>query len=781
MTKQKDLEIKKLLAREVELLEIKYGAQFKYEHDNKIEFFGIVDPARAEMHKDCCRLFRGANPKQKVIIDAWGNPEKQVFTLTGGNKLGKCLTYQTLIETPEGEKTIGSLYEKGEPFDVYSWNGKNRVIAKADPPFKKVGLHKCHRIEMSDGRVIEVADHHRVLTSLGWLSVLQLQAYFDNLQDSTLGIFPSTHTQDVSHLNQRQQDFPENYQACSYLCDERLPLGASNGQVSSLLRDDALGHISLSCNMGGLAYSNTCTLQPGHFPPSNLDDQCPLLARFFEFLCCASDRILSFFSPVFRLFQKPSSAEVSGLPLNPLTGLHRQFVSESSFPSLCVLGDNKIESITSIPTRQGVYDFSVPEYRNYFAGGLIHHNTTLGTVIGESLMFGYWPWDETKTPISKPPIKIRYVGQDWDNHVKTVLQPALEKWWPKNRLLETKKNNQGVKAYWKDEQTGSTLELMSNKQEVDVFEGWDGHFIIYDEPPRREIRIACARGLAVTNGRELFTATLLKEAWVHREVIKAKNEDGTPDLSVFNVHGEIYDNLGFGLTEEGIESFAKKLTKEERQSRLRGIPSYMAGLIYPEYDANVHLKERFKIPLDWIVDIAIDCHPAKENAVSFMATDPRNYKYLIDEIWDYGDGTEIGEAIVRIVTSGVYRVNIALIDYSAKGDSNNTFTTYEKIETVLSRYGISLDTYKKDEDGGIKSARTLLKSPNNEPALFIFDDLARTIYEIEGYMVDPKTHKPQNYDNDMMDNLYALANEDTQWSSPTPKRRTSLPANWKVA
>ena len=413
-------------------------------------------------------------------------------------------------------------------------------------------------------------------------------------------------------------------------------------------------------------------------------------------------------------------------------------------------------------------------------GGNKLGKTTLGTVIGESHMFGYWPWDARKTPISTPPIKIRYVGQDWDSHVKTVVQPCLEMWWPKNRRLETKKNNQGVKSFWLDKKTGSTLELMSNKQEPDVFEGWDGDLILFDEPPKREIWIACMRGLAVSNGRALITATLLKEAWVSREVINAVNEDGTPDLTVLNVHGEIYDNLGFGLTTEGIENFAKRLTPEERQARLHGIPSYMGGLIYPQFNRQIHLKKRFQVPLDYIVDIAIDTHPAKEQAVLFMATDRRNYKYLVDEIWMHGDGTELAEEIIRRITRNSYRVGTVLIDHSAKGDSNNTFTTYEKIDTVLNQYGHSLGTYKKDEDGGIKSARTLLKGPNNEPSLSIFDDLARTIFEIEGYMIDPKTNKTQNFENDMMDNLYALANEDTQWYSVAPKRRAK-PANWKIA
>lgn len=497
------------------------------------------------------------------------------------------------------------------------------------------------------------------------------------------------------------------------------------------------------------------------------------------------------------LSQKTLKKQLEDLKMQKIEALHKQSTEQYQYEH-----NNRIEFFgIADPERAKAHDkccklfrgpnpiqkqlldaWGNPRYKTFtFTGGRKTGKTTIGPgVIGPSMMFGYWPWDEKKTPISNPPVKIRLIGQDWGVHIKSVLIPALKHWWPKNRAVITKKNNEGVEALWTDVKTKSTLEIMSNKSEIDVFEGWDGTVVIYDEPPKRDVRVSCAGGLAVTNGRELFTATLLKEAWIHRDIIKALGEDGRPDPRVFNVHGEIWDNLGFGMSQEGIENFASKMTPEEAQARLLGIPSYMSGLIYPQFDRQIHLKKRFKIPLEYIIDIHIDTHPAKEQAVLFMATDPRNYKYLCDEIWMHGDGTEIGEEIIRYINRNSYRVENVKIDHSAKGDSNNTFTTYEKIEAVLNRHDLSLSTYKKDEDGGIKSARTLLKGPNNEPSLFIFDDLPRTIFEIEGYMIDPKTGKTQNYDNDMMDGLYALANEDTQWHSVAPKRRAK-PANWKIA
>ncbi|MHC4560722.1 MAG: hypothetical protein ACYS80_25870 [Planctomycetota bacterium] len=205
-----------------------------------------------------------------------------------------------------------------------------------------------------------------------------------------------------------------------------------------------------------------------------------------------------------------------------------------------------------------------------FTGANRIGKTTIGTILGLSTLFGRYLWNDQR--ISFPhnrPRKVRYVGQDWEKHIKSVVLPELHAWWPSDRPFSAKKNNQGVDAYWVDEKTGSTLEVMSNLQPTDLHEGWSGDLIIYDEPPKRDIRVANARGLIDRQGRELFSMTLLKEAWVDTEIIRARTEDGRPDPSVFNVHGSIDVNIGYGITQEGVEQFKKTLTDDEIQARIQ--------------------------------------------------------------------------------------------------------------------------------------------------------------------------------------------------------------------
>lgn len=391
-----------------------------------------------------------------------------------------------------------------------------------------------------------------------------------------------------------------------------------------------------------------------------------------------------------------------------------------------------------------------------FTGGNRVGKTTIGAILAICTMIGYFPWSEyrLKFPHNKPR-KVRYIGQDWERHVAQVIIPALKKWYPHNRQCYIKKNMVGVEAFWRDEQTGSTIEIMSNKQESELHEGWDGDLIVYDEPPKRDIRVANARGLVDRLGRELFCMTLLKEGWVDREIIRVK------DPSTFTIHGEIYANVGYGLTMEGVNQFTKTLTDEEKDARLLGIPSYLSGLVYGQFKHNLHIIERKEIQSDWIIDVAIDIHPREKQAVLFIATSPSDVKYMVYEIWQHGTPEEIGKLIVDFLRDK--RVGTIQIDPLSKGDKNNMNTIYDRFYDVLSAYGYVIQTASKDKTAGILKVKEGLMSKNGTPSLFVYSDLKRTIYEFEGYLWDEDTQKPQDKDDHMMENLYRIMLMDTKW------------------
>ena len=409
--------------------------------------------------------------------------------------------------------------------------------------------------------------------------------------------------------------------------------------------------------------------------------------------------------------------------------------------------------------------WKAPGYKVFtYCGGNRIGKTTMGAIMAICTVLGEWPWSGEKIAFPhKEPRKVRYVGQAWESHVKAVVEPALKFWWPKSVKVETKKNNQGVDYLWNAGRRGS-IEIMSNVQDSDVFEGWNGDLVVYDEPPKRDVRVAAARGLIDRNGRELFCMTLLKEAWIHREVIKAVLPDGSPDMSVFNITGDIYSNVGYGITKEGIEQFAKTLTDDERQARLYGKPSYMSSLVFPKFNRQMHVKERFKIPLDALVDVQIDFHPSKKWAVVFLATLKNGFKYVCDEIWDRGNPKYIAEEIVRRIRERNYeRVNSIGIDPLAKGGEGNDIDVFSVVGETLASRNYSLETASKDKDNGISILNNLLWTENEMPGLFFFRDCVKTIEQTENLMYDPETFKAQKVDDDFTECLYRLALKNTQW------------------
>jgi hypothetical protein len=406
-----------------------------------------------------------------------------------------------------------------------------------------------------------------------------------------------------------------------------------------------------------------------------------------------------------------------------------------------------------------------PKYKVFtYSGANRIGKTFISSLLAICTLAGEYLWNGEKMVFPFPgPRKVRYVGQAWESHVKAVVEPMLNFWWPQARPLDRKKNNQGIDAIWVDKKTRSSLEIMSNVQDSSVFEGWMGDLVLYDEPPKRDVRVACARGLIDRNGRELFAMTLLKEAWIHREVVKARLADGSPDMTVFNVNGDIYSNVGYGLTEEGIEQFSKTLTADEKQARLFGKPSYMSSLVFPRFDREKHVKADFKIPLDWIVDFHCDFHPSKPWAIVFMATSKSGFKYICKEMEIRGNPKFVGEEIVRYVKDNSLRVGIGLIDPLAKGDSNNDNTVFEILGQTLGAYNIGLDVASKDKDNGIAILNNLLWGENEMPVLYYFKTCPKTIQQTEDLMYDPETFKADKKDDDFTEGCYRLALLDRQW------------------
>jgi hypothetical protein len=228
--------------------------------------------------------------------------------------------------------------------------------------------------------------------------------------------------------------------------------------------------------------------------------------------------------------------------------------------------------------------------------------------------------------------------------------------------------------------------------------------------------------------------------------------------------------MGFGLTKEGIEQFAKSLTEDEKKARLEGKPSYLSTLVFPRFDREIHVRDAFKIPLDWIVDFNIDFHPSKPWAVVFMATARNGFKYVIHELELRGNPKYVAEEIIRFLDRNQLRVGKGQIDPLSKGDVNNDNTVFDIIRNTLAAYNIMLEVASKDKDNGIAMVNNLLWTENDMPGMYFFPSAAKTIKQVEDLMYDPESLKPtaMKVDDDFTECLYRLCLINREW----------YPENW---
>lgn len=516
------------------------------------------------------------------------------------NKIGKCLEYNTLIETLKGDISIGSLYKAGKSFDVYAWDGNKKVIAKAHPPFKKEGLHECYKITMSDGRIIEAADHHRILTDRGWKHVCCL-ASLKSLQLSRKGTSPSVHALDGRHLNQIPQDYLDGSPKDCYFCGEQLLLEKDISQVSPPLPSDELIHI---CSLSHKDDSDNKYI-------NILSQFCDRLSSLYVRLLNAGRSVESLFRPFLRYLQPFSVVSPTFRPLSnvevlePLPshgfGVQGQHISDSfenvqanqyltslyqanlslQSPKKVINpvypDDNYIVSI--IPTGvKECYDFTVEKYHNYLAGGLIHHNTAWMICMIMSWLVGYEAWNEVSAdypdgvehkgryykPSSlgiKPPVRIRLTGEDWNVHLGQTVVPEMKKWLPLDEF--DVKNTNGIPSFWTHRRTGSTIELLTHNMEDAQYESWIGHGWVPDEPPGETKFSAMSRGLFGQGGKIVIPTTPLKEAWMLDRLVLSNRTDIAVMHDLCCLDNEIYyDNDDKILTEMGLTGRRTKYWRE---------------------------------------------------------------------------------------------------------------------------------------------------------------------------------------------------------------------------
>jgi hypothetical protein len=637
---------------------------------------GKLDPARAaETIRSLAgigvlRMNRIQEPFIRIKNRDGRTPRRRILE-TGE----KCLTADTLIDTYRGPQPMWKLYQDGYPFTVWAWDGERRVMADASAPFMKEGIHRCYRIELSNGRWIEGADLHRVLVDGRWRFLEELYESLHGPRGSSSGLFLSVRASGELHLSETPSGFALSCSAGCRLCDEQLQLVRGSDLVSVPSRDDAPQHIRFYERKDDLSNERDDSLLRLRFRRASAPSLFRSVIRTLRSLvegACRDFRL----SP----HERQSSPQLSIVGGAQLQSSSEWFESLAPLSSAGVSSVNPPECGINIVafypiSTQEVYDFTVEKYHNYFAGGLIHHNTgktRIGICEDIAHSMGFRPWLDENDPDYKINIQVPNQGlvgcETMAQSVEAKIRPEFESLIPAHCAPVWKNDTTGalksitLRYDYLGRSCGSTIHIRSYNQPADSFRGIDPHWNHWDEPPPRDILIAAERGKVVTNAPSIFTMTPLKEAYIYDMFsVKAFNNGGTDqEISVF--HGSMWENcqdwcracdcyipqndpvnldnpsqrrpvnkcpacglvMGF-IPRAGILEYLKLFTDpDELAAHIEGKYAHLSGLIYKTLSSTEHRYADFEIPKDWMRVEVVDPHDNKPVRWLFAAISPED-------------------------------------------------------------------------------------------------------------------------------------------------------------
>jgi len=361
------------------------------------------------------------------------------------------------------------------------------------------------------------------------------------------------------------------------------------------------------------------------------------------------------------------------------------------------------------------------------------------------------------------PVIGRIACKDFQKAAGGVIIPFLEEWLDPAIIKKKTRNPIGIPVKW-ELKNGSVFDILTYEQDTEQYEGWKGHIFWGDEPIPRDKWIATLRGLVDFRGRAWLTLTPLTQPWIYDDIYNAND----PNVKV--VTTDIRDNPH--LSEAAIQDFERSLTPEEKEARIHGRFLHLSGLIYKEYNPNIHVIEPFQIKDHWTRYFCIDPHPRTPTACLWLAVDPQENYWIYDELWL--DGMTIDQVASAIHAQEAGRLpQLRFIDPAM--DKDNELAGGFNVRKELMKYGIFTSRANTDTDLGRNRIKQALMPKYSTvagcemPRLRIMRNCTQTNYEFTHYIwdeyargrddIDPKQRAKKKNDH-FMDCLKYIMNAD---------------------
>lgn len=313
----------------------------------------------------------------------------------------------------------------------------------------------------------------------------------------------------------------------------------------------------------------------------------------------------------------------------------------------------------------------------------------------------------------------------------------------------------------------SKIGFKSCDQGREKFQGASLDFVWFDEEPPKDIYDECRMRVFDKRGDIFGTMTPLKGlTWVYNEIELNEQESD----EVWCEYMEWNDNPY--LDKQEIKAMEGTVSKQDQLSRRFGKFSSGEGLVYPEFDASVHVIDPFDVPKEWQAQISIDPGLSNPTSAHFYAVDYDGNIYVVAEHFKQNQGVaqhvkDIFEIADRIgwQKDGQGRLH-ALIDSAS---NQRTLASQKSVAELFCEMGILVNTaVNKDLYSGIQRLKSLFEQ--RPPKIFIFRECENLIRELKSYWWGAND-KPKKVDDHALDELrYFVMSLPKPSKPPMPKK-----------
>ncbi len=388
-------------------------------------------------------------------------------------------------------------------------------------------------------------------------------------------------------------------------------------------------------------------------------------------------------------------------------------------------------------------------------GGNRSGKTECGAVEAIWLARGIHPYKQNKDKVSGWVVSLSQQVQR-DVAQQKILHYLNPDWIQSIKMLSGTKDNPegGVIDYIKIKNVFggiSTLGFKSCDQGREKFQGASLDFVWFDEEPPYDIYQECRMRVLDRCGCVFGTMTPLKGlTWVYNEIYL--NQKNQPE--VWHEHMEWSDNPY--LNPQEVEVLTSSMSEEELESRRYGKFVGNGGMVYNEFDENIHVIDPFVVPYDWQDMISIDPGLNNPLAAHWYAVDFDGNVYVVAEHFAQGKDIEYHAGEIERISKdlGWHRASNgmlnALIDSAA---NQKTLASLKSVTELFYEHGINANPkVNKDLFTGINRVKSYLKSADGRVRLFIFRNCTNLIREIKSYWWTDGD-RPQKKDDHCLDEL----------------------------